>query len=287
MKVIDLKYPYDLKKLSDTHKVVLALGFFDGVHLGHQKVISEAKKTALRKKLPLAVMTFDKHASEVFSGPNEPFKIRYLCNLSQKKQLLENAGVDILYVVDFTRKFAVLSPYEFVEDFIVRLNSDSVVAGFDYTFGNHGTANMEKMRMYSEGRFNVTTVPKETYQGEKISSTLIRQLIKLGEISFANELLGYAYEIEGNISVRKGKQSFNKFSLKNEFQVRPADGIYSGEAETSMGKFSVQIKMINNNVEISSNVNKLLNGENIKIRFFNNKTFQRHTSVMNILQRLN
>ncbi|MFT9097901.1 riboflavin biosynthesis protein RibF [Liquorilactobacillus sp.] len=287
MKIIDLKYPYNLKKLVDPHKIVLALGFFDGVHLGHQKVISEAKKIALRKGLPLAVMTFDKHASEVFSGPKAPFKIRYLCNLSQKERLLEDIGVDILYVVEFTMEFASLSPYEFVESFIIKLNSDTVVAGFDYTFGKYGIANMKKMQVYSEGRFDVIMIPEETYQGEKIGSTLIRQLIKLGEINSANELLGHIYEIEGSIIVRKGKQSFDKFVQKNEFQVRPADGIYDGEVELSGEKFPVQIRMLNNNAEIIGKCNWLMTGRNVKIRFLNSKSTKKGASVMNILQRLN
>ncbi|WP_461215842.1 adenylyltransferase/cytidyltransferase family protein [Lacticaseibacillus sp. GG6-2] len=168
---------------------VLALGFFDGVHRGHQRVIATAKAQAEKHHLPLVVMTFDRHASQVFN--HQPFF--YLTSPGEKAALMAALGVDRLVIVHFTRAFARLSPQAFVDDYLVKLGAVAVVAGFDYTFGRGGTTTLAEMPALARGRFTTTIVSKLTEDHQKISSTRIRKLIQAGRITEAEALLGHPY----------------------------------------------------------------------------------------------
>ena len=105
MEIIHLSYPIT-KELTHTH-VVLALGFFDGVHIGHQKLIKRAQEVAKKKQLPLMVLTFDRHPKEIYLGRTD---FEYLDNLSEKAKKMEKLGVDYLAVAPFTEGFSKLSP---------------------------------------------------------------------------------------------------------------------------------------------------------------------------------
>lgn len=191
MKIIKIHHPYEEKKIPN-EDVVLALGFFDGVHKGHQKVIKTAKKIADKKNLKLAVMTFNQHPSIVFKKVI-PIDIKYLSTISRKEQLIAGLDVDFLYEVDFTSSLAELSPQEFVDYYIKGLHTHTVVAGFDYTFGKKDVASMKQLPLYAQGQFEVVTVDELTNQDEKISSTRIRKSLDEGNIALANDLLGYIY----------------------------------------------------------------------------------------------
>jgi len=198
---------------------VLVLGFFDGVHLGHQRVISIARNKAKQQQLPLAVMTFNRHASMLFDSQNKS-SFRYLTSLKQKIDLMRMNGVDILYVADFNLSFAQLTPQQFIDQYIVRLASREVVAGYDYTFGKFGMADMNLMENYSRGRFATTTVSKLEEGRCKISSTRIRKLIERGDLFKATQLLGHSYFSEGELI--NGK----KLLLFNDMQQLPSKGSY-------------------------------------------------------------
>ncbi|WP_125710751.1 FAD synthetase family protein [Lacticaseibacillus porcinae] len=170
-----------------TQPCVLALGFFDGVHRGHQHVIKTAKRIAQQRGLPLAVMTFDRHASTLFS--DQPFD--YLTTLDQKAALMADLGVQTLYVARFTREFAALTPQAFVSQFLVTLQAQVVVCGFDYTFGQFGAAGVESLETLGQGHFETRVVAALQADREKISSTRIRQLRQAGRIEEAERLLGH------------------------------------------------------------------------------------------------
>lgn len=195
METIKIHHPYEKKRISK-EPVVLALGFFDGVHRGHRTVISTAKKIAEEKQVKLALMTFNQHPSIVFQKVN-PEKITYLSTNKRKEEFMDQLGVDYLYEVDFTSSFASLAPEDFVDQYIIGLNALTVVAGFDYTYGKREVASMEHLPGYAKDRFDVVEVGKVTEEEEKISSTRIRQALKDGKISQANQLLGYIYQTPG------------------------------------------------------------------------------------------
>ena len=113
MQIIELSLPY-AKECIIQEPIVLALGFFDGIHLGHKEVITTAKKIAEERGYKVAVMSFNQHPSVIFQNV-DPDSIQYVSPLERKKELLKELGVDIFYLVDFTKEFGALSPQEFVE----------------------------------------------------------------------------------------------------------------------------------------------------------------------------
>lgn len=231
MKVIKFRHPYT-KDIVPDEDVVLVLGFFDGVHKGHQKVIETGRKIADKQGLKLAVMTFNQHPSIVFQKV-KPNEMKYLTNLEQKNQLMANLGVDYLYVVEFTSLFASLSPQAFVDQYIVDLHAKYAVAGFDYTYGPKDVADMNHLPQYSKGRFEVVAVSKETQDGSKVSSTRIRESLDQGDMETAASLLGYTYEIDGTVvhgDARGRTLGFPTANIKTESTTRlPKEGVYASE----------------------------------------------------------
>ena len=193
MDVIQLKYPHQLVKNGGPYS--LAIGFFDGVHLGHQQVINRAIEHAKEKGVKSAVMTFDPHPSIVLGGRNE--KVFYITPLEQKIEKLKAFGVDTVFVVNFTSDFAKLSPEDFVQFFIKDLHVVHVTAGFDFSFGAFGKGNMELMQQLGGSDFDVTVVDKFEQDADKVSSTRIRKALQDGDMELAHHLLGRPFEVPG------------------------------------------------------------------------------------------
>ncbi len=229
MQIIPIRHPYTADQIP-TDEVVMVLGFFDGVHRGHQKVIETGKKLAQEKGLKLAVMTFNQHPSIVFQKVL-PENMKYLNSLEQKERLMEKQGVDILYVIEFTSAFAHLAPQEFVDQYIVGLHAKVAVSGFDYTYGPKDIADIAHLPGYAKSRFEIATVSKEELDGEKISSTRIRDLMEQGKMEEVTELLGYVYETDGTVvhgDARGRLLGFPTANIKVKSTVRlPRIGVYA------------------------------------------------------------
>jgi cytidyltransferase-like protein len=172
---------------------VMALGFFDGIHNGHREVIKTAYQKAKEKNLSLSVMSFFPHPKTVLS--NGKTQVNYLMPLSDKEKIFCDLGVDIFYIVEFDREFASLSPERFAAKYLVDLGVVHAVAGFDYTYGFRGVGNMDRLKSDSGGILEVTKVDKVEYQGEKISSTCIREKLASGSIGNMQAFLGRPYEV--------------------------------------------------------------------------------------------
>lgn len=226
MKVINLSYPF--KKELTAGKVVLALGFFDGVHIGHQKLIKEARIIAVEKDLPLMVLTFDRHPKEVYAGVKD---FEYLNTPEEKAYEMSKIGVDYLVILKFTPEFSHLAPQAFVDEIIMGLKADTVVAGFDYSYGPKDVANMENLPAFAKGRFDIKVVPKQIFAGKKIGSTEIRQAVKSGNLRLATELLGHPYLTSGKVvhGFRNGhKLGFPTANLELAWpKVLPKIGVYA------------------------------------------------------------
>jgi riboflavin kinase/FMN adenylyltransferase len=209
----------------------MAMGFFDGVHIGHQKVIATAKQIAEKRKIKLAVMTFFPHPKEILS--HRKVKMNYLTPMEIKEEKFSKLGVDKLYVINFDVNFAKLAPKEFIKKYVVGLGASHVVAGFDFTYGFRGQGNMETIRADGNGCFLVTTVPKLEHDGRKISSTFIRELLSKGDVCEIPSYLGDFYETRGEVLLYARNQK--RGSLKAEistypYYTLPAVGLYEIEA---------------------------------------------------------
>ncbi|MBU3829605.1 MAG: riboflavin biosynthesis protein RibF [Candidatus Limosilactobacillus merdavium] len=233
MEVIKIHHPLQ-KKLLPNGQVVLAMGFFDGVHRGHQHVITAAKEAADREGLPLAVLTYDHAPGIVYQQYPEGFK--YLSTTERKLSLLKQLGVDIVYLVSFTSAFASLEPQEFVDQYLIGFHAKTVVAGFDHTYGKAAIANMQLLPKYAKGRFSVITVPKFTAgDQQKIGSRVIRQKIDSGDIDSANQMLGYRYMTTGLVvhGLARGRTlGFPTINVETpEHERVPGIGVYAVQVQ--------------------------------------------------------
>jgi riboflavin kinase / FMN adenylyltransferase len=222
-----LSHPHQLKK-DKIRETVIALGFFDGVHLGHQKVITTAKKLARQKQMQCAVMTFSPHPKEVLRAQED--RLDYLSPLPEKIKLIAQLGVDVLYVVEFTRDFAKLLPQQFVDDYLIGLNVKHVVAGFDYSYGKLGKGTMETLPFHSRNSFTQTTIPKVENEQEKISSTHIRKLLNSGDVALIPEFLGRYYEVSGKVvhGEKRGRTiGFPTANIDTNRFFLPTTGVYA------------------------------------------------------------
>ncbi|PIC81356.1 bifunctional riboflavin kinase/FMN adenylyltransferase [Sporosarcina sp. P18a] len=227
MKIYRLRYP-DSINIRQHLASSLAIGFFDGVHKGHQEVIRSAKKVADDLSIETAVMTFDPHPSQLFSGKN----VGYITPIEEKIRVLESLGVDTLFIVSFDWELASLSPQKFIDIFIKGLGVKHVTAGFDFTFGSKGSGTMKEMQELSEGEFGTTVISKVTFnQANKVSSTEIRQLLSNGDVEAAAVLLGRPFRTMGEVihGEKRGRQlGFPTANIQTaEEHVVPASGVYA------------------------------------------------------------
>lgn len=185
---------------------VLAIGFFDGVHLGHQQVLQQAKDYAQKHQLKFAVMTFDPHPSVVLSSKHQ--RTDYLTPLTVKEQLLEKLGVELLYITKFTSQFSKLSPQQFVQQFLVALNIQHVFCGFDFRYGCSGEGTPQNIYDLSNQTITITIVDKQALSHQKISTTRIRHYLSEGQLTQANAQLGRIYATEGIVvqGEKRGRQ---------------------------------------------------------------------------------
>ena len=281
MQVVSLSYPLPIDLYSSgQQQKVLAIGEFDGIHLGHQEVISRAVKTARSFGVPAAVMTFNPHPRQVLG--NDQYAL-CLTPLEEKIQLFEQMGIDIMYVMSFDHHFMQLSPNQFVDDILLPLQVETVVIGFDFTFGFKGKGNPDTLSDLAKGLFVVEVVRPYHLDDAKVSSTLIRECLEQGDVQKAGELLGRAYRISGIIVHGEGRGRTLGFPTANiEVQapyVVPQSGVYAVQlvrgGETFEGVMNIGTKPTfhQNEQKISLEVFLLnfsgdLYEEEVKIDFF-------------------
>jgi len=228
METIQISYPLQLVT-DPIPETVAAIGFFDGIHKGHQKVIDRAVKKARELGMKNAVISFHPHPSAILNAGGK--EIRYITPLEEKKKILSELGVDLFYIIDFNQQLSELSPAQFIEHFIKGLNIHYLVAGFDFTYGKRGQGNMKDLSLNSDPSLTAEMIPKQELDGEKISSTRIRNLLAEGEITKANELLGRPHSVHGIVvhgSKRGRELGWRTANLKVDNDVLlPKTGVYA------------------------------------------------------------
>lgn len=228
MQVIKIHHPYKYVEIID-EPIALALGFFDGVHIGHQEVINTAVQEAKLRGIRSAVMTFNQHPKVVYSKM-DPSEMKYLSPLERKIDLFAELDVEIVYVIEYTYDFGSLSPQKFVDDYVVGLNAEVVIAGFDYTYGKPNLANMQTLPQHAQGRFEIIEIPEMTIEEQKVGSTSIKEMIEAGDIAKANSELGYPYETSGVVvhGDKRGRTlGYPTANIQTEaLEILPAVGVY-------------------------------------------------------------
>ena len=235
----------DFNELQKEEPTVLVLGYFDGIHLGHKALFERARKVADERGLTVTVLTFPESPRLAFSRFT-PELLLHLTSQEQRYLLLEKNGVDQLVMTLFTSEFASNTPEEFIERYVKGLNAQALVAGFDYHFGNCRADVQDLMELF-DGQVEI--VSEVSLSGEKVSSTRIRQAIQSGDVSLANQLLGYPFMTEGIVvhgDARGRTIGYPTANLAPFDRVHlPSEGVYVAEVEvdgkryramTSVGK---------------------------------------------------
>ena len=172
--------------------VSMALGYFDGVHLGHQKVIQTAIQKAHEQQLLSAVLSFFPHPKSVLQ-PDKPFN--YLEPIERKIEKLEKLGVDIFYIVQFTKELSMLEGEVFLEQYVTGLQAKEIICGFDYKYGTKSSGNIHTLAAYCEQHsLGFTAVDELKWKQQKISSTLIRNCLNSSRLKEIPYLMGNFYQ---------------------------------------------------------------------------------------------
>lgn len=216
--------------------VVAATGFFDGVHKGHRKVLSELCRVAAQQGKKSAVITFWPHPRNVLQ--QDASNLRLLNSLDEKERHIKDLGVDEFITIPFSREFSKLSTREFLEKYLKQeYNVSTLIIGYDHRLGNN--VNQSQQEMMDTARslgIDVVRVEEFLIDDQIISSTRIRNLLNAGDIESANEFLGYNYELDGVVvsGQRLGRTiGFPTANMKlyNPLKAVPGNGVYAVRAE--------------------------------------------------------
>lgn len=200
---------------------VAAIGFFDGVHIAHRKLINEMISIANKRGLRKAVITFDVHPKSILFG----LDYFYITPLKRKIEILSNYDIDELYVIEFTKEKAQLKPRDFIDRYLSKLNT--LVCGFDFKFGVRGSGNINTL--LSQSDFDTIVVSEITFDGYKVGSTHIRDLINSGYVDQVYEILGDYYSIKGEVvhGAKKGRTiGYPTANIDTNEYLVPKTGVY-------------------------------------------------------------
>lgn len=229
MRTITLSYPMLPETAAQVAQPqVVALGQFDGLHLGHASVITSAVELAREAGVPAAVMTFYPHPKDVMGkGDYEG----YLTPSRDKQELLAGMGVELLYIITFNEDLSRVSPADFVSVMLLPLQIVTAVVGFDFRFGHMGEGDADTLRELGQGVMNVKTVPPFLLAGEKVSSSGIRKCLQSGELDKANAWFGRCYHLRGVVGHGEKRGRTIGFPTANlqldDRYVIPAKGVYA------------------------------------------------------------
>ncbi len=208
---------------------VACIGYFDGIHLGHRSLIDKTIAIAKEKKCKSALITFSPDPWVIIKGMKD---IEHLTSLEQRVSLAKSLGIDEVIVVDFTIEVCHLSSSHFVKEILKPLKLNALICGFDFHYGFKGEGNVQLLRKEAEALFEVFVIDSINRGNEKISTSRISNCLKAGDITQANELLGYPYFVEGNVI--KGNQKgrtigFPTANIQLSKEVLlPKVGVYKG-----------------------------------------------------------
>jgi riboflavin kinase / FMN adenylyltransferase len=272
---------YGIKDFKKLENAVVTSGTFDGVHLGHQKILNRLNEVANETAGESVVITFYPHPRTVISPDNQT--INLLSTLDEKIELLEKSGVNHLVIIPFTREFSELSSEEFIQKILIQtIGTKTLVIGFDHRFGKNREGGFDYLKE-NKARygFEIEEIPRHDLENVGISSSKIRKALNEGDVPTADHFLGRNYSISGVIV--KGKQLGRTIGFPTaNIQVReiakliPADGVYAvkvyyreeefggmlniGNRPTVDGTFkTIEVNIFNFDCEIY--------GENLKVEF--------------------
>lgn len=229
----------DINALPIFKNAVITIGTFDGVHEGHYQVINQLKKEAQQISGESVIITFHPHPRMVLpAGKTHAAPLKLLTTLDEKIELLSGHGIDHLVVVPFTPEFSNMEAEVYISDFLVKkFHPKIIITGFDHRFGKNRTGDYHLLEKFqSVWNYTVKEIPEFILDHITISSTKIREALRNGNISVANESLGYPYFFSGTVihgnhlGTSLGYPTAN-IELENEYKLIPKFGVYAVTAE--------------------------------------------------------
>ncbi len=221
---------HSISKYFRTDPVAITIGTFDGVHIGHRKILERVINHASNAGLRSAVLTFFPHPRMVLQKDAD---IQLLNTIDEKITILENMGLDILIIHPFSKDFSRLSATDFVRDILVnKLHSKKVIIGYDHRFGRNRNANITDLRAFGSALdFSVEEISAQEIDDVSVSSTKIRKALNEGDMETANSYLGYAYMLTATVTRGKGLGRTLNFPTANlhiseSYKLVPKEGVY-------------------------------------------------------------
>ncbi len=227
-----MKVYRSLEEFTRLDNAIVTTGTFDGVHYGHQKIISRLEELAKQYAGESVIITFFPHPRLVLFPEDNDLKL--INTLDEKIELLEKSGIDHLLIIPFTKEFSRLSSLEFIQQILVdKIGTKKLVIGYDHHFGKNREGSFEHLKHYStEYGFEVEEIPEQDINDVAVSSTKIRNAILDGNVTVANKYLGYTFSLRG--IVKKGNQIGRTLGyptanilLAESYKIIPTDGIYA------------------------------------------------------------
>jgi riboflavin kinase / FMN adenylyltransferase len=221
---------------------VVTVGTFDGIHPGHKKIISDLIAIKNEKNLRSVVVTFDPHPQLILRNKHKEIKL--LSTIEEKLQEFEKLGIDLVYIINFTKEFSEINAEDFYKNYLVeKIGLTDIVLGFDHNFGKNREGNYESLKSFSDKYgFDVHKVDEFKLDGDSINSTTIRNFLIEGNVEKASYLLGDNYSFSGKVVYgdrRGNKIGFPTANIKplSEYKLIPKNGVYFVSAEVSDEKY--------------------------------------------------
>ena len=264
-KTLALNIFHSINDFRSTKKTIITLGTFDGVHIGHKKILEKVLQNTDDGQYESLVLTFFPHPRMVLQGDSD---IKLLNTINEKIDLLQEIGIENLVIHPFDETFSRLTAEEFVKTILVdRLQIHKIIIGYDHRFGRNRTANIDDLFNYGEQYgFEVEQISVQEINEISVSSTKIRQALSEGNMTLANDYLGYDYFITG--TVVQGKQlgrTINfptaNLAIQENYKLIPQNGVY-------IVKSTIENKLVYGMMNIG--MNPTVNGQNrsIEIHYF-------------------
>ncbi|HRW76468.1 MAG TPA: bifunctional riboflavin kinase/FAD synthetase [Saprospiraceae bacterium] len=271
---------YDIHHLPTFRQAVITVGSFDGVHLGHRRLIRQVIRLARHVRGESVVVTFDPHPRYVLDPLDGDIPL--LTTLDEKIELLEKAGIDHLVVVPFTLEFAQMSADEYIETFLAkRFHPRYIVLGFNHRFGTNRAGDIRFLRWKGTAfGYEVSEVNGIRLENETVSSTRIRQLLSKGDLSMANRFLGHPYMLSGKVV--KGEQigrtlGFPTANIRIDARSKliPPDGIYAAYAHWGGTRFEAML-YIGRKPTLDKSLDRVIE---VHLLDFNEQIYGEHLSI--------
>lgn len=228
-------------------RLAACIGYFDGIHLGHQQLISETIAQAKSREIKSAMITFHPDPWVVIKNIK---KVEHLTTMKDRMDLVESFGIDVWIILNFTKELSECSPQLFLDNILCQLPIDALIYGYDFRFGHRGSGDGKFLKNEGSRCFETYEIEQISDLNEKISSTRISESITGGEMETAARLLGRPYSLSGIVVGGRHKGREIGFPTANldypQEYIIPKKGVYIGEAEVPQGRFKAMINIGHN-----------------------------------------